>query len=159
MDFIDDGCNITIFFNSNEISPARSFDLVITRPPEIHIGFYECIHKAFNKREFHLSSFPSNCNKDYDFLRGVPIHKPHSVKNKSRPIARIHKLEDDDNMPTLQGTFVYESFYPAPPLGPNNDNVFGKLFGIIYKDENDTLLTRKISYFEYCQCFGLNGEV
>ena len=62
-------------------------------------------------------------------------------------------------MPTLQGTFAYDSFYPAPPLSPNNDNVFGKLFGIIYKDENDTLLTRKISYFEYCQCFGFNGEV
>ena len=158
-DKIDDGCNVTIFFNSNEISPARKVDLAIPRPPMTNLGFYECIHKDFNKREFHISSFPSNFNKEYDFLKGVPLEKPHLVKEKARPIARIHRLADDENMPTLQGTFVYDSFFPAPPLGQVNDNVFGKLFGLIYKDENDMLVTRKISYFEYCRCFGLENEV
>ena len=106
-----------------------------------------------------MSTFPSNYNFDYEMFRGIPIKSPHEVKTQCRHIARIHHIDDDENIPTLQGTFVYDTYFPAPPLAPTNKNIFNELFGIIYKDENNILHTRKISMYEYCCCFGLKNEV
>lgn len=62
-------------------------------------------------------------------------------------------------MRTLQGTLVYDTYYPAPPLEDRNSDIFGALFGILYKDECGLLHTRRISIFEYCRCFGLQNDV
>ena len=159
-DKIDGNSKITIIFNSNLISPSHKFDLSITRPPSVSTAMFEALHSQFNKREYSVSSFPTNYNQAFEVFQGVKIQNVHEVKTQSRAIARIHHVNDDiDKMPTLQGTLVYDTYFPAPPLGEKNSNIFGELFGILYKDESGLLHTRRISIFEYCRCFGLQNEV
>ena len=68
-------------------------------------------------------------------------------------------VNSPDNLATLQGALIYDSYYPAPPLSSPNDNVFNELFGIIYKDEAGLLSTRNVSFFEYVRCFGKSSHI
>ena len=158
-DAIDNSLGITIMFNSTLVSPSTKINLGIARPPKIHKGFNEYIHSDFNRLEFSVSSFPSNDTATTDTYVGRIIKNVHDVKTTCRAIATIHKYDDPEQVPTLQGSFIYDSHYPAPPLSAENDNIFSQLLGIIYKAENNRLYTIPISFYEYYSAFGTKNEV
>ena len=132
--------------------------MYIPKPPECTTGFNEKVYKNFHKKEFSISSFPSNITSDYDTFTGRPIKNPQNIKNKCRTIATVIPY-NQDHAPTLQGSFVYDTQFPAPPICSNNSNVFKNLFGIIYKAEDNNLHTRPISFFEYYNMFNMEYEI
>ena len=158
-DIIDDSSLITIMLNNTLVNPSSTINIHIPRPPKIPDGFQSKIHPAFNKIEFSISSFPSNCNVDYDNYRGHPYENVHNVKSRCRPTATIHRYDSEPTTSTYQGSYVYDSQYPAPPLSPDNDNIFSKLFGLIYKAEDNRLHTRPVSFFEYFSMYNMTDEI
>ena len=146
-DRIDSSCKITIMFNSSIINPSTKVDLNMPKPPSVGIAMFEALQQQFNKREYAVSSFPTNYNSNFEMFRGMKIKNVHSVNDQCRAIARIHRVGDDvDNMPTLQGTLVCYTHFPTPPLSEKNTNIFGELFGIIFKDENNLLHTQNFHF-------------
>ena len=152
-DLIDDSIIISIMMNQSLVNPKFKINIFVPKPPENAKGFNEKIHKPFHKKEFSVSSFPSNTTIDYDTFIGKPIKNPHNIKIKCRAKATIHSCNNAELAPTLQGSFVYDTHFPAPPVCSNNSNIFSKLFGIIYKAEDNNLHTKPISFFEYCNMF------
>ena len=158
-DMIDDSLGITILFNKTLTTPSSKINLSIARPPKLPKGFNECVHQAFNRLEFSISSFPSNTTVSSDTYIGHVIDNVHNNKSAARAIATVRRYDNPDNIPTLQGSFVYDSHYPAPPLCSDNDNIFSNMFGIIFKAEDQKLHTRPIAFFEYCKMFQMNDKI
>ena len=130
-DRIDDGCHIAMMLNTNMMKSSSTISLGIPKPPNVSNVMFESVYKDFNKRHYNVSSFPSNYNFDYEMFKSITIKTPPSVKSRCRLIAIIHHINDDEHIPTLQRIFVYDAYYPTPPLAPENANIFGELFGKI----------------------------
>ena len=89
-DLIDGSIIGTIMMNQTLVSPKTKINMFIPKPPENVKGFNEKIHKPFHKKEYSVSSFPSNSSIDYNTFIGRPIKSPHNIKTKCRAIATIH---------------------------------------------------------------------
>ena len=158
-DLIDDSIIVTIMLNHVLVDPKTKINMFIPKPPENAQGFNENIHKPFHKKEYSVSSFPSNITIDYNTFIGKPIQNPHDIKTKCRAIATIHSFSETETVSTLQGSFIYDTHFPAPPVCSNNSNIFSKLFGFIYRAEDNNLHTRSISFFEYYNMFNMEYEI
>ena len=137
-DTIDNSLGVTILFNKTLVTPSTKINLGIARPPKLQKGFNDCIHPSFNKLEFSISSFPSNTSSASDTCVGQVIENVHTNKYATRAIATVRRHDSPENMPTLQGPFVYDSHYPTPPLYSDNNNGFSEIFGIIFKSRKPT---------------------
>jgi hypothetical protein len=155
-DCVDD--NATFLIGVQKAVCFSEPDFSIPRPPVLPCPFAPHINKPYNRVEYSISDQPGSelfdsDNSYFDKVNPDPInatqHTSHSL---------YHLVPKTISTPTLAGSQVCDSAFPAPKLNPPNFNIFGYLFGIQFEIDGRKLI-RPFSPYEYIKCLGYDTSL
>ena len=154
-DSIADSSTFLFGINTLALGPDESTPLQVIHPPPVDVTISNNLIGEYNLDKFALITqplLPDEPNENSNFkleplINAIPhskyCHPTHRLLYKACPT------------PSHVGTLVCHVDHPAPPLQPENVNIFQGLFGIAYQCSNTTFI-RCISRYEYGKCFGLS---
>jgi hypothetical protein len=157
-DSIDDYS--TVIFGAHSSTQSTTTPISILQPPKVKPQpISSFIHEKFNDATYAVSFARDSLDEysDNDIVATDP--QPSKLPSSRDYSLRLYDLLSSSKPSGLSlGAGVYDIDHLFPPLEQDNDNLFGRLFGIQFKHMNATLV-RPISPYEYVRGFGYKDDI
>ena len=157
-DLVDGSCDMCVCTNVSVCPVDKLPSFVLTPPPVSRAAFMSKIHEPFNDIRYAVSTNgdPSTDEPEDPYRLYVPrgeLPAQNHSPFRARVIGYLIPREDLDVC--ALGTAVMDPNFPCPTLNESNNNVFRRLFGVMFKRPvpRSPSYIRPVSTYEFARCY------